>query len=74
MRIVGTADGRRGPAAGRVGFCPTVSTPADAALHTRLRQHTWHPAVSWTGHLGGHYGTNRVRFVQAYVVPLFFAR
>src|SRR5262249_54829266 len=57
MRIVGTADGRAGPAAGRVGFRPRPATPCDAALFGRLRQHTWHPAVSWTGHYGGHYGS-----------------
>jgi pimeloyl-ACP methyl ester carboxylesterase len=74
MRVVGTADGGRGPAAGRVGFRPVVGTPADAALYTRLRQHSWDPAVSWTGHAGGHYGSNRVCFVSAYVLPLFFAR
>jgi pimeloyl-ACP methyl ester carboxylesterase len=74
MRVVGTADGRRGPAAGRVGFRPVVATPADAALYTRLRQHTWHPVMSWTGHAGGHYGNNRAGFVGAYVVPLFLTR
>jgi pimeloyl-ACP methyl ester carboxylesterase len=74
MRIVGTADGGRGPAAGRVGFRPVVCNPGDAALYTRLRQHTWHPTVSWTGHAGGHYGNNRACFVSAYVLPLFLSR
>jgi pimeloyl-ACP methyl ester carboxylesterase len=74
MRLVGTADGKRGAAAGRVGFRPTICTTADAALFGRLRQHTWHSTVSWTGHLGGHYGSNRVCFVQAYILPLFLTR
>jgi pimeloyl-ACP methyl ester carboxylesterase len=71
MRVVGTADRRWGPAAGRVGFRPVVSTPADAALYERLRQHSWDPALRWTGHDGGHYGSNRCRFISAYVLPLF---
>ncbi len=75
MRIVGTADRRRwGPAAGRVGFRPVVSTPGDAALYTRLRQHNWASVVCWTGHQGGHYGNNRTPFVSAYVLPLFLTR
>jgi pimeloyl-ACP methyl ester carboxylesterase len=74
MRVVGTADRRWGPAAGRVGFRPVVCNACDAALYTRLRQHSWDPAVSWTGHEGGHYGSNRCRFLSAYVLPLFFTR
>jgi len=35
--IVGTADGKRDPPAGRVGFRP----PGDAALALRLHQHPW---------------------------------
>jgi pimeloyl-ACP methyl ester carboxylesterase len=74
MRVVGTADRRWGPAAGRVGFRPVVCTPTDAALYTRLRQHSWDPVVSWTGHEGGHYGNNRCAFLSAYVLPLFYTR
>jgi pimeloyl-ACP methyl ester carboxylesterase len=74
MRIVGTADGKRGPAAGRVGFRPVVCYPTDAALYGRLRQHNWDAAVSWTGHLGGHYGSNRCCFAQAYILPLLLTR
>jgi len=74
MRIVGTADGKRGAAAGRVGFRPAICTPTDAALYGRLRQHPWQAGVLWTGHLGGHYGTNRICFTQAYVLPLFLTR
>ncbi len=70
MRIVGTTDRRHGPAAGRVGFRPVVATPCDTALYTRLRVHRWDPAVSWTGHAGGHYGSNRAAFLRAYVLPL----
>ena len=74
MRVVGTADRRWGPAAGRVGFRPVVCTPADAALYTRLSQHSWDPAMRWTGHDGGHYGNNRCGFLSAYVLPLFGTR
>jgi pimeloyl-ACP methyl ester carboxylesterase len=71
MRLIGTSDGRLGSAgAGRKGFRPTASNPADAELFTRLRQHAWDPSHSWTGHSGGHYGNNRTEFLRTYVVPL----
>jgi pimeloyl-ACP methyl ester carboxylesterase len=74
MYVVGTADRCVGPAAGHVGFRPVVYNPADAALYSRLRQHAWHPAVSWTGNEGGHYGNNRATFLGPYVLPLFLTR
>jgi pimeloyl-ACP methyl ester carboxylesterase len=70
MLIVGTAEGGCRTAAGQCGFTPVIATPADAALYAKLRQHPWDPAVEWTGHHGGHYGTNRADFLRAYVLPL----
>ncbi len=69
--IAGTADNRREPPAGRVGFRPVIVCPGDAELYARLRQHPWDPAVAWTGDLGGHYGSNHAEFLAAYVLPLF---
>ena len=70
MQIVGTADGHGCSAAGQCGFTPVVSCPADAALYSKLRQHPWDPVVEWSGHAGGHYGSNQAGFLKAYVVPL----
>jgi pimeloyl-ACP methyl ester carboxylesterase len=64
--MVGTADGRRQAAAGRVGFDP----PADP-LVSRLHQHPWDQAVAWTGNRGGHRGTLNPAYLRAYVLPLF---
>jgi pimeloyl-ACP methyl ester carboxylesterase len=70
-RVLGTADGRRRtPAAGRVGFRPVICSPADAALYTKLRQHPWHPSLTWTGHHGGHYGVYSPGYLQTFVLPL----
>jgi pimeloyl-ACP methyl ester carboxylesterase len=70
MQIVGTADGHGCSAAGQCGFTPVVVCPEDAPLYSKLRQHPWDPAVEWSGHAGGHYGSNQVGFLKAYVVPL----
>ena len=69
--LVGTADRRLAPAAGRVGFRPIVETPDDTPLYAKLRVHPWDPVVAWTGNTGGHSGTYRVGYLRAYVVPLF---
>ena len=70
MQIVGTADGRCRTAAGQGGFTPAVVCPADAALCGRLRQHPWDRGVQWSGNDGGHYGSCRASFLEAYVLPL----
>jgi pimeloyl-ACP methyl ester carboxylesterase len=70
MKIVGTAEGGCRAAAGQYGFTPVVTSPADAALYGKLRQHRWNPVVEWSGHGGGHYGSNQAGFLQAYVLPL----
>jgi pimeloyl-ACP methyl ester carboxylesterase len=67
--LFGTGDRRWSAASGRVGF----RLPADAdaeGLYTRLHQHPWVPAVSWTGNEGGHFGSHRDRFLRAYIMPL----
>jgi hypothetical protein len=69
--LVGTADRYAGPAAGEVGFRPTVCCIPDAALYGKLRQHAWTPCVAWTGNTGGHYGSYEPGFLRAYVIPLF---
>ena len=70
VSVVGTADGRCRVAAGQCGFKPIISSPADAALYGKLRQHPWDAAVEWSGHHGGHYGNNEPCFLRAYVLPL----
>jgi pimeloyl-ACP methyl ester carboxylesterase len=71
VRLVGTTEGECRTAAGQAGFTPIVASPADAALYSRLRQHSWHPVVEWSGHDGGHFGSNDAGFLRAYVLPLF---
>ncbi len=68
--LIGTTDRRWGPAAGRVGFRPSVQGPADKILFSGLRQHAWSPELSWTGHTGGHDGSHQPRFLREFVVPL----
>jgi pimeloyl-ACP methyl ester carboxylesterase len=68
--VVGTTDRRWSAAAGRVGFRPEAICPEDAVLMAKLRQHPWHPSVEWTGNEGGHYGTYRPGYLEAYVLPL----
>jgi pimeloyl-ACP methyl ester carboxylesterase len=68
--LVGTADGKREAAAGRVGFCPPALSPAEACLAGRLRQYPWNRSVAWTGHQGGHTGSLRPAYLKAFVVPL----
>jgi hypothetical protein len=68
--LAGTADGTRQAPAGRVGFCPPLLCPHDAALAARLRQHPWDPSVAWTDNRGGHTGTLQPAYLKAYVLPL----
>ena len=70
MLIVGTADRCCSTAAGQYGFTPVIDGPADAALYRGLRQHPWDPVVAWSGHGGGHYGSNQAGYLRAYVLPL----
>jgi pimeloyl-ACP methyl ester carboxylesterase len=70
MRIVGTAERGCRTAAGQYGFTPVIACPADAELYRKLRQHPWDPVVAWSGHDGGHFGSNQAGFLRAYVLPL----
>ena len=70
MYVVGTAEGGCRSAAGLRGFNPVIACDADAALYKKLHQHPWSPVVAWSGHDGGHYGSNQPGFLRAYVLPL----
>ncbi len=68
--VVGSADGTRGPAAGRIGFRSPTLEPTQTPLASRLRQHAWDPSIAWTGNRGGHAGSLRPAYLKAYVLPL----
>jgi pimeloyl-ACP methyl ester carboxylesterase len=68
--ILGTSDHGCRTAAGRCGFIPVIAGPADAALYGGLRQHAWDPAMAWSGHDGGHFGSTQAGFLRSYVLPL----
>jgi pimeloyl-ACP methyl ester carboxylesterase len=68
--VLGTSDGKRQAAAGRVGFCPPALSAGETCLSGRLRQHPWDPSVAWTGNEGGHSGSLRAQYLRAYVLPL----
>jgi pimeloyl-ACP methyl ester carboxylesterase len=75
VALVGTADGCWGcTAAGRTGFQNLSHDPRDAALYAKLRQHPWEPDQERTGNQGGHYGTYKPGFLQAFVLPLLDER
>jgi pimeloyl-ACP methyl ester carboxylesterase len=70
MKIIGTAEGCRRQVAGQCGFQPIIECPADTALYGKLHQHAWDPSMEWTGHTGGHYGSNQPDFVRVFILPL----
>jgi pimeloyl-ACP methyl ester carboxylesterase len=70
VTVVGTAEGGCRSAAGLRGFSPIIACATDAALYEKLHQHPWSPAVAWSGHGGGHYGSTRPGFLRGYVLPL----
>jgi pimeloyl-ACP methyl ester carboxylesterase len=70
VRIIGNADRKWGPAAGRVGFKPIIECEADVDLYTKLRQHPWQPAVAWTGNEGGHFDAYHTPFLRNFVLNL----
>jgi hypothetical protein len=63
--VVGTSDGRRGPAAGRVGF----RAGAAAGDGPEVRVYFWSPQLRATGHDGGHYGAYAAEHLRAFVLP-----
>lgn len=66
----GTADGYCGRTAGELGFASPPPKHPDASLYCNLRQYGWTPRVAWTGHLGGHMGATKGKFLAAYVLPI----
>jgi pimeloyl-ACP methyl ester carboxylesterase len=72
--VTGTADGRRDPPAGRVGFHLPVLFPGEEALAARLHQHPWDPCVRWTGNEGEHSGALRPAYLRVFVLPLLTPR
>jgi pimeloyl-ACP methyl ester carboxylesterase len=66
---VGTIDRIRTPAAGMIGFRLPVNSDTVAANHygTKLHQHGYDPAMSFTGHFGGHFTCTLPEFVNRYV-------
>jgi pimeloyl-ACP methyl ester carboxylesterase len=73
-RVVGTADRRWAPAAGRFGFRLKGPAAACGCEADDLRQHFWSPEVAWTGHTGGHNGMHSPAFVRSYLFPLVEGR
>jgi pimeloyl-ACP methyl ester carboxylesterase len=68
--LVGTTDGKQGPAAGRVGFGFAALANCDPVLAARLRQYPWTEQVAWTRNEGEHSGSLRPIYLKTYVVPL----
>jgi putative polyhydroxyalkanoate system protein len=68
--LAGTADGRRQPAAGRVGFDLPGSGPGEGSWASRVRQWSWGPEFAWIGHEGGHSDWYSPAFVEAYLLSL----
>src|SRR5262249_17972209 len=73
VRVFGTTEAGCNVAAGKDGFPPVITPPADATLYGRLRQHPWNPVTQWSGHDGSHHGHHEVDFLKAYVLPLLLA-
>jgi pimeloyl-ACP methyl ester carboxylesterase len=70
--MVGTIDRVRTPAAGMIGFRqPTSSDFVSTSLYAaKLHQHGYDPAMSLTGHFGGHLTCTLPEFVNRYVNPV----
>ena len=69
---VGTIDRVRLPAAGMLGFSsPRGMDEGSAFLYSsKLHQHGYEPAMSLTGHFGGHFTVTLPEFVNRYVSPV----
>jgi pimeloyl-ACP methyl ester carboxylesterase len=72
IRLLGTTDGKREDAAGRIGFCNPAQAAADPALYAKLHQHPWEPSLAWTGHNGEHGGAFREAFMRTQIIPLLW--
>jgi hypothetical protein len=71
-RLMGTIDGVRCDAAGRVGFNKPVGV--DEAQYAKLVQKPYERAWTRYGHLGGHIGVMQTAFAQAVIGPLMLGR
>jgi hypothetical protein len=71
-KLLGTIDGVRSDAAGRIGF--TKPAAADDVQYAKLMQFPYDRAWIRYGHLGGHIGVMQAAFVQAVVAPLMLGR
>jgi pimeloyl-ACP methyl ester carboxylesterase len=73
INLLGTADGKHQPAAGRTGFCNPAPTAADAALYCRLHPHPWDPSQAWTGNNGEHGGAYKEGYLRSEILPLLMS-
>jgi len=65
---LGTADGKREPTAGRVGF--RVPKTDDELYRSRLRQFRWNESYYRFMHHGGHFGWTKRKFIHFAVLPM----
>lgn len=70
--LLGTADGKYEPAAGRAGFRDPCPSCPDACLYAKVRSHPWDPCMAWTGHHGQHTGSFKDPFMRTQIVPLLW--
>ncbi|UCG16903.1 MAG: hypothetical protein JSV19_02480 [Phycisphaerales bacterium] len=65
-----TADGRRGPPAGRTGFRVPRSLPyGERAIYAKVVNLHWRPAYSAFGWNGGHVSATAPEFVRSVIAP-----
>ena len=61
--LFGTIDGRHGPSAGMLGFCPKCELP-------RFTQTAYHPVMLKQFNLGGHFGCVHRVWVEDHIAPI----
>lgn len=69
MDHLGTADGKRCPMAGTVGFNGGIGRQLEPQLFCKLRQYGWCPRWERAGHQGDHHGYYHPRFLECFVLP-----
>ncbi len=67
--LLGTADRRRGPASGVVGFRPAPNE-VDPCTLKKLIQHPWQSTDRRLGNNGGHFGAYQPDFMRLHILPL----
>jgi len=70
----GTADGKRCPMAGTIGFNGGLARQLEPQLFCKLRQYGWNPAWERVHHDGDRHGYAHTDFLEAYVMPLVTGR